>query len=124
MQHAAADFRFFISELRLKLSNLFDSDLPGTTKRQRKADIFNSIPGSLDTLQTEKWQGRRYYANWSEGPYNNARLALFNTYEGSHCAFQSLWNKANGDAGDFHQLAKQMSKLQDDKRAEWLNQTC
>ena len=124
MQNAATDFRALIKDIRRQLTDLFLMNLTDAEKRQRKAKIFNTIPVQLDTLRAEKWQGKRYYANWSEGPYNNARLALFSTYEGGHCAFERLWVEANGDARTFHQLAKQKSRLQGDTRSEWLNQSC
>lgn len=121
---AAGDFRDLISVVRMKLDELYRSDKSENEKSAVKEEIFRTIPASLEQLQTEKWQGKRFYARWSEGPYNNARLALFSTYEGGHCAFAALWADAGGDAGTFHQLATNQADLDSEKRGAWLNQHC
>ena len=124
LQGASKDFTDLIGVVRSELADVYNSNKTETIKRQMKADIFRSFTHAYKRLIAEKWQGRRYYANWFEKPVNNARLALYNTYEGSHCAFQRLLDKAEGDLQTFHQLAEQKSRLQKDQRKEWLQQTC
>jgi len=124
LQGASKDFTDLIGVVRSELANVYNSNRTETIKRQMKADIFRSFTHAYKRLIAEKWQGRHYYANWFEKPVNNARLALYNTYEGSHCAFQRLLDKAEGDLQTFHQLAEQKSRLQKDQRKEWLQQTC
>ena len=124
LQNASKDFQKLIGEVRYDLADIYHSDKPETIKRQQKAEVFQSFSDSYEQLSTEKWNGKRYYASWFEGPVNNARLALYNTYEGSHCAFQELFDQAKGDLPEFHRLAEQKSRLQIADRAVWLKRTC
>ena len=123
-QDASKDFRNVIGEVRNELAGLYQTDAPDSVKRQRKAEIFQSFSQSYERLIAEKWSGKRYYASWFEEPVNNARLALYNTYEGSHCAFQGLFDQAGGDIREFHRLAEQKSRLKKEDREAWLNQVC
>lgn len=124
LQNANEDFHELIGEVRKELADLYRTDQPETRKREQKAAIFRSFSNSYEQLSAEKWNGKRYYAAWFEGPANNARLALYNTYQGSHCAFQGLFDQAEGDLQEFHQLAEQKSLLQKEERENWLQQTC
>jgi predicted aminopeptidase len=123
-QMAAEDFRSLIEHARNQLNDLYQSDKPEPEKRLLKAAVFKSFSASLEELRNEKWQGKHYYASWSEKPLNNARFALYSTYEGSYCAFQRLWLEAGGNAKQFHRLAEQKSKLDKEQRTQWLKQTC
>ena len=116
----------------------------GSRRQREKADglsdgrargltlITPTSTGSRCVIQTrhtienykQKWQGKTYFASWFTEPLNNARLALFNTYEGSFCAFRGLWDLSEGDWYEFHRLAEQKSRLPKDQRREWLMQTC
>ena len=124
LKNASKDFQKLIGEVRYDLADIYHTDKPETIKRQQKAEVFWSFSDSYEQLIAEKWNGKRYYASWFEGPVNNARLALYNTYEGSHCAFQQLFDQASGDLPEFHRLAEQKSRLQPEDRALWLKRTC
>ena len=124
LKDASKDFKKLVGEVRNELAALYHTDKPETVKRKQKAEIFLSFSHSYEQLSAEKWDGKRYYAAWFEEPVNNARLALYNTYEGSHCAFQGLFDRAEGDIREFHRLAEQKSLLQKDDREAWLNQKC
>jgi predicted aminopeptidase len=121
---AAEDFRALVDHVQGQLNDLYHSEKPEPEKRLLKAAIFESFSDSLENLRTENWQGKRYYASWSEEPLNNAKFALYSTYEGSYCAFQRLWLEAGGNAKQFHRLAEQKSKLDKEQRTQWLKQTC
>ena len=116
LQAAAKDLSVLVGHTHSELTSLYNSAEPEDLKRQLKADAFAAL---LDSLQ-----GTRYYPGWSEQPLNNARLALYATYEGSYCAFQRLWNDAAGEPREFHRLAEQKSRLQKDQREKWLKQSC
>ena len=92
--------------------------------RKRKQEILRSFLQSLEKLSNGKWQGKQYYQSWFENPLNNARLALYDTYEGSHCAFQRLWLETEGNPREFHRLAEEKSRLEKEQRQEWLKQSC
>lgn len=124
IQSASRDFRALVAQLRNQLTRVYQTEQSESLKRQSKAGKLSNFSDSLETLRVEKWQGKRYFSSWSDQPINNARLALYNTYEGSFCAFQNLWQQAGGDAEIFHHLAEEKSRLDRDERSEWLKQSC
>ncbi len=123
-RQAASDFSALVKRLRKQLSELYASEQAEPVLRESKAALFGSFKGWLDELRQRNWQGKRYFADWSDGTLNNARLALYNTYEGSRCAFLQLWFEAEKDIKTFHALAEQKSGLSKQDRANWLNQSC
>lgn len=124
LQDASRDFAELIGGAQDKLGKLYLSDQSETTKRNMKAEILHSLADSHEQLSKGKWGGKRYYDAWLKNPLNNAKLALYNTYQGGVCAFQGLLDKANGKLGEFHRLAEQVSRLPKDQLGEWLKQTC
>lgn len=124
LQDVGKDFSSLVGKTRTQLARLYGSDASDTILRQRKAEIFATLEHDYQQLSDNNWQGKRYYSAWFKEPLNNARLALFNTYEGSFCAFVGLWVKSGGDWQKFHQLAEERSRLHEDERQTWLKQTC
>ncbi len=124
LQSIGKDFGNLVKPVREELSGLYRSDIPNDLKRTRKAEIFRAFLSAMERLRAEKWGGKSYYSSWFEGPLNNARLALYNTYEGSHCAFRALWDEAAEDMQEFQRLAEQKARLPDEKRRKWLMQSC
>ena len=124
LKDVSRDFSSLVGKTRTRLAELYESKAADTVKRQRKTEIFHALEQDWKQLANEKWQGKAYYSAWFSEPPNNARLALYNTYEGSYCAFQGLWDAASGDWSQFHQLAEQKSRLPKDQRRKWLMQTC
>ncbi len=123
-QIARTEFSMLVTDLQEELGKLYRSDQSEAIKRLAKAAAFKAFSLSYEQLRETNWHGTGYYASWFEEPLNNARLALFSTYEGSHCAFQSLLDQAQGDLQVFHQLAVQKSRTEKDERQRWLNQPC
>lgn len=121
---ALQDFNTLIGELRAELTSLYASEKSITIKRQQKTVIFTNFSNAYDAMSIDKWQGRNYFSNWFEVPLNNARLALYSTYEDSRCAFKSLLEQAKNDISEFHFLAEQKAKLKKAARNRWLNQNC
>ena len=124
LQTVSKDFSRLVGKTRNQLASLYRSRQADTAMRQNKAEILSVFRTDYQKLSDEKWQGKSYYAAWFQKPLNNARFALYNTYEGSLCAFQGLWKKSAGDWQKFHQLAEQKSGLPKDDRQRWLKQTC
>ena len=125
LKDVAADFSALVMSTRGRLATLYASDMTTTAMRQQKAQIFSEFEQAYNSLSDEKWQAKRYYyAAWFLEPLNNARFALFNTYQGSHCAFQGLWEESAGDWQEFHRLAEQKSRLPKQERQKWLKQAC
>jgi predicted aminopeptidase len=75
-------------------------------------------------MVTNKWQGQDFYRRWFESPLNNARLALFDTYDGGQCAFEHLYDMAQRNMMQFNRLAREQARLPKQERDNWLNQTC
>lgn len=124
LQAAGKDFTGLVGATRKRLAALYASEEPEVAMRLQKSAIFKMFREEYQELGDEKWQGKRYYAAWFREPLNNARLALYNTYEGSRCAFQRLWEESAGDWRRFHRLAEQKSRLPGPERGEWLRQAC
>lgn len=124
IQDVNTEFNSLIMETRHELSGLYRSDTPESGMREPKQEILRSFLDSLEKLREAKWQGKRYYQSWFEEPLNNARLALYDTYEGSHCAFQQLWLESDEDPREFHRLAEEKSRLEKAERQDWLKQSC
>jgi predicted aminopeptidase len=124
LQAVTKEFSKLIGQTRGDLAALYRTNEANSYKRGGKAEIFRSLSSSYEKLVAEKWHGKRYYASWFQEPLNNARLALYNTYEGSHCAFQRLWDTAGGDPREFHRLSEGISKTKKEERQKWLKQTC
>jgi len=124
LQRVSKEFASLVGKARTRLAMLYLSNESETVMRNRKAGIFSTLERDYQKLSDENWQGKRYYSSWFNEPLNNARLALFNTYEGSFCAFQGLWEKSAGDWQKFQQLAERKSRLPKKDRQAWLKQTC
>jgi len=124
LQQAGADFTALVGAVRKRLASLYASTTPEDIMRREKSAIFSEFEQDYQKLRDEKWHAKGYYGAWFREPLNNARLALYNTYAGSHCAFQRLWEQSAGDWREFHRLAEQKSRLPDTQRSEWLKQSC
>jgi len=124
LQDVSTEFTTLIDQLRSRLTGLYAGDEPDVVKRRHKSDAFFSFTKSYQQMVTERWGGEPYYAAWFEEPLNNAKLALYTTYEGGHCAFQQLWLESGGQLAEFHRLAEKKSRLQKELRTEWLKQSC
>ena len=118
------DFADLVRQVRDELDKLYTAANSETYMRKQKADILLGLTERYKKMVHKHWQGHDYYAAWFEKPVNNARLALFSTYEGGQCAFQGLMDKADGNIHKFHNLAENQAKLPKDERDKWLNQTC
>lgn len=124
LRNARQDFAELIDVVREKLNKLYYSDSPDIIKRNRKVEIIASLTESYRQLSTRKWDGKSYYEGWFTDPPNNAKLALYSTYEGSNCAFQGLLDQAGGDLERFHRLAEQKAGLKNAERKLWLHHSC
>ena len=124
LQTAGSEFNSLIGDIRKDLSELYDSNASDVEKRRVKAELLQGLAVSYDLLRADKWDNKDYFSGWFAEPLNNAKLALFNTYEGGQCAFQNLYGRTKGDMRDFHRLAEQQARLSKDERRIWLEQPC
>jgi predicted aminopeptidase len=124
LQEVERDFTNLVDDTRKKLGVLYETDLSETVMREQKTKILADLVLSHKELIRDKWAGEQYFSAWIESPVNNARLALFNTYQSGQCAFQQLMEQAGGNMEEFHRLAERQSELTKEQRDKWLNQTC
>jgi predicted aminopeptidase len=124
LQTASSGFNSLIGDVREDLSELYGSNADDIEKRRIKAELLQGLSASWEQLKTDKWDGKDYFSGWFAEPLNNAKLALYNTYEGGHCAFRNLYAGTRGDMREFHRLAEQQAKLPKDERRTWLEQPC
>jgi predicted aminopeptidase len=124
LQTASNEFNLLIGETRDDLSELYRSSNSELEKRRVKADILRGLAFSYDQLRADKWDDKDYFSGWFAEPLNNAKLALYNTYEGGHCAFRNVYDQSNGSMQAFHRLAEQQANLSKKERGEWLKQSC
>ncbi len=124
LQLASKAFNALISETRKRLTILYGSNSSDADKRREKTAILQAMVQSYDRLRAKEWGGRDYFSNWFSEPVNNAKLALYNTYEGGHCAFRNLLIQAGEDMPAFNRQVQAQAKLANDKRREWLKQSC
>lgn len=124
LQEVERDFTGLVADTREKLADLYGRDVAESAMRLQKSEILASHVSAHKELIQNKWAGEHYFHTWIEEPVNNARLALFNTYQSGQCAFQSLMDRADGKMPEFHRLVMQQAKLKKEQRDKWLNQSC
>jgi predicted aminopeptidase len=124
MQQVEKQFAAFIKPFRFELASMYQSGLADTEKSKQKVIIFDMLQNAYQVMVKNSWNGQDYYKRWFESPLNNARLALFDTYDGGQCAFEHLYIKAKGNIMDFNHLAGEQAKLPKLERDKWLNQMC
>ncbi len=113
-----------IGDAHKELTAVYDLVEPDAVKRQLKASVFATLTSSYEQLSIDEWNGNHYFDPWFDPPLNNAKLALYTTYESSLCAFQGLLDKAENNLPEFHRLAGHKARLQTAEREEWLQQSC
>lgn len=124
MQQVEKEFAAFIKPYRIELLVLYQSEMPDAQKAQQKKVLFEKLKRQYQVMVEASWQGQDYYSRWFNSPLNNARLALFDTYDGSQCAFGHLYSMAGGNMMEFNRMAKEQAKLKKQERDQWLNQVC
>ena len=124
MQQVEKQFAAFIRPFRQSLIDLYQSELPDAEKGLQKELTFNQLRSDYEKMVTSSWSGRDYYSHWFKSSLNNARLALFDTYDGGQCAFEHLYIEAQGNIMEFNHLAQEQAKLSKYERNKWLNQMC
>jgi len=121
---AAKALNSLLSTVRAQLQAVYRSDATVSVKRQKKSAIFLSLARAGKQSGNAQGGGRNYFSSWFEPPLNNAKLALFNTYEGQQCVFEQLFRQVGENMREFHRRAEQLAKQGKSAREKWLNQIC
>ena len=121
---ARDQFYQLLAQSRRRLSGLYASTLGETEMRRAKQQIFTALKSDTLQLEKEQWGCRDYFGFLFASEFNNAKLILFNSYEGGICAFSALFRLAGEDFFEFHRLAGLRAELERGKRQAWLAQSC
>ena len=121
---ASSDFRQLLGKFRKYLTELYASQANKTEMQRSKQELFVTLKNEYSELRDKQWSGRDYFAGWFTSDMNNAKLALFDSYEGGVCAFSELFKEAGENFPEFHQLARTRMELGHEERRQWLNQNC
>ncbi|HLF29601.1 MAG TPA: aminopeptidase [Xanthomonadales bacterium] len=123
-QSASVEFNRMLQDTRLKLQQVYASDLPIETKRREKTLAFAALKDNYQNRVAGEWSGVDYFAVWMGSDLNNAHLALMNSYEGGNCAFTALYEEAGRDLERFYVLSEARAALVGDRRKAWLEHPC
>jgi predicted aminopeptidase len=95
-----ARWRAVLNDLYNDLDKLYkNSDLPAECRLEQKRILFESLPGRAEKAGFH--DPDRYVQAAAEGPWNNARLAQYRTYNHSREAFDRLLEAREGDLKEF-----------------------
>ncbi|HET9836448.1 MAG TPA: aminopeptidase [Rhodanobacteraceae bacterium] len=101
-------FTTLVLDTRDRLKALYASNLPDTTKLQRKQEIFDQLRADYRHLRDTQWHGNREYDHWFDAPLNNARLVPFGLYDRAVPAFAALFKRCGGDWKRFYAAVRKI----------------
>jgi len=84
-----------------------DASLSPDAKRERKAQLFASLPERVAGARFH--EPERFLRAARQGTWNNARLAQFRAYNSNRPAFEKLLAKSNGDLMAFIERVRALS---------------
>ena len=121
---ASVQFNTLLQKTRDTLDGIYGAGSSNEEMRIQKENTFTAMETQYLTLVNEYWNGVDHYQSWFSPKLNNARLALMNFYRGGRCAFEKLYESAEGNLLRFHQLAADRAGLGAEERTAWLEQSC
>ena len=113
------DFIDLLTQHRLRLEEVFASDITEDEKRNQKALVITSLKQAYHQIRDEKWGGYSGYDQWFNEPITNAHFVLVATYEELVPAFQALHAKS-GSLKKFYANVQAMAKQDKARRREQL----
>ena len=113
------DFIDLLTQHRLRLEEVFASDISDDEKRNQKALVITSLEQAYHQIKDEKWGGYSGYDQWFNEPITNAHFVLVATYEELVPAFQALHAKS-GSLKKFYANVQEMAKQDKARRREQL----
>lgn len=99
------------------LHALYQQEISVQAMRQRKTQRLHDLVRQLESEAPPA-------SAWVGTNPNNAHLALAGIYRPKGCPFKTLFNRAGGDWMKFHEQARQIAKLTDEERKQWLEAPC
>lgn len=108
---AAQDFNALISELKVRLEQIYASALSEPQMRSAKQAELAAFINRYQQLKAGQWEGKGWYDRWFEKPINNARLAGFSTYYELVPSLLKLLEKCDSDFPHFYQVLSTANRL-------------
>lgn len=105
-----AAFHRAVLDTRAELAELYGSDRTVEERRAGKARALTALRERLLGLARE-WDRPGALRAWTDGPVNNARLALVATYHEQVAAFEALLAREGGDLARFHAEVERIAAL-------------
>lgn len=123
-ESASLQLNALLQETRSKLAAVYASGQQPQQMKKDKDGVFNKMRADYQMLVDQSWGGKNFFPSLLAPEFNNARLALINTYQGGACAFENLYRSAGGAMSRFNQLAADKAALGRTQRSSWLNEPC
>lgn len=114
------DFLDLLSRHGKALEANFDSAATAAEKRERKAQIFDTLKQEYVEMKAVRWGGYKGYDRWFSEPMSNAHFALVSTYEDLVPAFQAMYAK-EGSFQSFYSRVQALAKLDKAQRQSALS---
>ena len=108
-------FTALISRYRTQLDALYDSELPLSAKRKKKAAVFNQMRTEFGNLKSDHGAMAAYDA-WFNRPINNAQLISVSAYHDWVPAFGRMLNESGGDLTKFYQKCRELAQKEPSER--------
>ncbi|MDJ0929128.1 MAG: aminopeptidase [Gammaproteobacteria bacterium] len=105
-----ADVNALLDKARVRLRELFASNLPEADKQVTKQEIFAALRADYLRLR-ESWGGPPYFDGWFGPQLNNAMLGALSTYESYVPAMHGLLAAEQGDFERFYERVEALAKL-------------
>ncbi|MDB5998302.1 MAG: aminopeptidase, partial [Rhizobacter sp.] len=109
------DFKELTGRYRELFKALYESNLPDSEKRERKAALFTQMRHDYETMKAERWGGQPSYEAWFERA-NNASLGVLSAYNELVPGFERLFAEQGGDFNRFYAEVKRLAALPKDER--------
>jgi predicted aminopeptidase len=104
-----------LSSTRNELRTVYASGLPPAEMREKKRAAFEAMRASFAHLKAE-WGGHAPFEEWFGEDLNNAHLASIATYYNCVPGFERELRAAGGDLAAFYARARELAKLDQEKR--------
>jgi predicted aminopeptidase len=118
-QQRKDDFLLLMTQHRQQLEDNFSRSVGDVEKRQRKAEIFQSLRQEYAQIKQLRWEGYNGYDRWFSGTMSNADFALMATYHDLVPAFRQLLADKKS-LPSFYQAVRELSKLDKPARRKQL----
>ncbi len=116
LQAYLEDFRRLLAEGRAQLAAVYAGDQPAAEQRGAKQRILDELLADYQELKQDRWGGFNGYDPWVGEGFNNAKLAVLQTYTVHQPAFENLLDLHDGDFAAFYKAVEALAALPPEER--------